>query len=793
MAGRKAVNAARKVGGEVRRRPASAGKADVRHVLAAASAELESLADSLDNVPHLLRLLDEHGGEMYRVGRGLHPGAQCIFHAAPIRGPGGIHVGSIEVQLARGSERALAVALCEQVTRAVERGISLRQASRQAGLLSELDHLEDAALPAADVTSVMNKIVAGLREMFQVDTAAILVISESGRHLVVRAASGLERELDENVTIPIERGIAGRIAASRTPVIIDKVSQVEAVSPSLPERVSSLMGTALVSEGRILGVVHLGSAQPRRFTEGDARQLQIIADRLAHAIDHARLSRAERAARSEAERAERRFRDLVQNLDAIVWEANARTWRYTFVSRRAEKMLGYPLQKWLEEPDFWAMIVHPDDRDDVIERRRRAIEQARSMSSEYRVIAADGRTMWVRSLFDVVRDSNGVPVQLRGLMLDITQRRQAEEAALRLAAIVEGSEDAIIGKDLRGTITDWNRGAEKMYGYTAEEVLGRPIAMLEAPESHGDINGIMRKLRDGEHITHHETKRVRKDGEQIEVALTISPIRNPEGKIIGASTIARDITEIKRAERTLRMTEKLAATGRLAASIAHEINNPMASVTNLLYLLEHHTAIDDAAREYVRLAEEELGRVTHIVRQMLGFYRESDVPVMVSLKDVVGNVLRLYSRRIVGAHIEVRTRYDSEGTVRAFPGEMRQVFSNLITNAIEAMGEDGQLQIHVREGRDWSRPEVRGIRIIVSDSGPGIQPEARRRMFEPFFTTKGERGTGLGLWVTDGIVRKHNGTLRLRTTTGPHRHGTCFSIFLPFETFGRTGSIPAAA
>lgn len=386
----------------------------------------------------------------------------------------------------------------------------------------------------------------------------------------------------------------------------------------------------------------------------------------------------------------------------------------------------------------------------------------------------------------------------RGKAASATRRfRQAEQDALRLAAIVDGSEDAIIGKDLDGIIQTWNFGAERMYGYTAGEAVGRHIGFLTPAHLKAEVDEIMRKVARGERISHLETQRRRKDGELIDVALTISPIRDATRKrIVGASTIAREISDLKRAERTLRATEKLAATGRLAASIAHEINNPMASVTNLLYLLQHHSTLDPAAKEYVKMAQEELQRVTHIVRQMLGFYRESETPVPVDLKDVVENVLLLYQRRLQNSRIQVSTDFHTvasshssksisalPGTpvVRGFPGEIRQVFSNLVVNAIEALGELGRIRIRVRPAHDWSNPGVAGVRVLIADDGPGIPELARRHIFEPFFTTKGERGTGLGLWVSEGIVRKHGGIMRVRSNTSGHRHGTCFSIFLPAE------------
>lgn len=652
-----------------------------------------------------------------------------------------------------------------------------------------LQLLTETALSHGDVQAILPEVLDQVREAFHADSAVILLADEAQRNLRIAATAGVLKEgLDTQMIITVGSGLAGRIAQERRPVALDSLAGQDVINPVVREKVQSLLGVPFVVDGRLLGVLHVGSQTQRHFTEEQLHRLQGLADRIALALDHARLYRAERMARGEAARAERRFRDLVHNLDAIVWEADASDWRYTFVSRRAEKILGYPIEQWLNTPDFWLKIVHPEDRAQLVRRRRDIVEKGRGGNFEYRVRAADGRTLWMRGLTDVVRDLSGVPRQVRGLMLDVTHRRQAEEDALRLAAIVESSDDAIISKDLNGIIRSWNNGAKKIYGYDAEEVLGKHVSMLSPLHLRDEVDEIMSKVRAGERISHLDTQRRRKDGEIIDVAVSISPIFDPERKnIVGGSTIAREVTDLKRAERTLRTTEKLAATGRLAASIAHEINNPMASVTNLLYLLQHHPGLDRTSSEYVKLAQEELQRVTHIVRQMLGFYRESEAPVAVNLKDVIENVLTLYARRLSTSRIEVERRYRTDATVRGFPGEIRQVFSNLIVNSIEALGEKGSIWIDIRASRDWSNPEVRGVRVLIADTGPGIPESARRRIFEPFFTTKGERGTGLGLWVSEGIIRKHGGSMRVRSRTTERRHGTCFSVFLPAELAGRPG------
>lgn len=242
---------------------------------------------------------------------------------------------------------------------------------------------------------------------------------------------------------------------------------------------------------------------------------------------------------------------------------------------------------------------------------------------------------------------------------------------------------------------------------------------------------------------------------------------------------ARTQIELDRAASMLRENQKLITVGRLAASIAHEINNPLESVTNLLYLLGEEKDLPSAAQNYLSLAQRELERVGQISRQTLNFSRETTTPVRTRIDDLMEEVLALYSRRIAEKNIRIERQYDCREEVLVFPGEMRQVLSNLITNAVEASSMRGRLRIRIRNSRSWSDPGVRGVRISVGDNGSGIEPAVQRRLGEAFFTTKGQRGTGLGLWVTRSIIQRYGGEIQLRSSIASARHGTVFSIFLP--------------
>ncbi len=363
----------------------------------------------------------------------------------------------------------------------------------------------------------------------------------------------------------------------------------------------------------------------------------------------------EQAARMEAEAARRRFHDLVEGLDAIVWEADPQTGQFTFVSRRAEQMLGYPLSSWLDGAD-WTKHVYPEDRARVLAALH-APARPGGTDCEYRALTLSGRLLWLRLIVYGGPGESGDVRQLRGLIVDVTERHQSDAA--------------------------------------------------------------------------------------------------------------------------LRHSERLAATGRLAASIAHEINNPLAAVTNLMYLLENLTDLNPSAREYARLAQDELRRMSHITRQMLGFYRDSDNPAKVNIPDILDSVLDLYHRKLQNSGVKLVRRYDDAPPVLAYPGEIRQVFSNVLLNAVDAIGRNGQITIHVHASPDWRDVTRRGARIVFADNGPGIRHDILQHIFEPFFTTKGQKGTGLGLWVSQGIVQKHQGTIRVHSVRRPGRTGTAFSIFLP--------------
>ncbi len=310
------------------------------------------------------------------------------------------------------------------------------------------------------------------------------------------------------------------------------------------------------------------------------------------------------------------------------------------------------------------------------------------------------------------------------------------------------------------------RATELYPGSLADELEAHVAAVFETgrPARDVELSGPMPK--------EHGAKRT--------WSMQFYPVQPKNDAIRWVGVIVVDITDRLRAEETLRKTEKLAAAGRLAASVAHEINNPLESVTNLLYLLQIHQPMEKTALEYVSIAQAELARVAHITQQTLRFYRQTASRSDTNIPEVLLSILQLYGMRISAARIRVEQKFRGVPHLLCYSGELRQLFANLIVNAVDAMPGGGCLSLRVRRGSGVAVGAVwcDGVHVTVADNGTGMSPETQAKIWEAFFTTKQATGTGLGLWVSEEIVRKHGGTVRVRSRQG-ERSGTCFRIFLP--------------
>jgi two-component system sporulation sensor kinase C len=275
-----------------------------------------------------------------------------------------------------------------------------------------------------------------------------------------------------------------------------------------------------------------------------------------------------------------------------------------------------------------------------------------------------------------------------------------------------------------------------------------------------------------------EKRYLRRDGSAVWVRNSVSLVNDEQSRSQHLISICEDISQRKRAEQVLEQQEQMAAIGRLTSSIVHEINNPLEAVLNLLFLAQHSADLNQA-RPYLTDAEEELGRACEITMQGLQFHRQPSSPAPTNVVNILHSVLALFKGKFKMARVRVELKTEDSPELMCFAGEMRQVFVNLIANAVESMPNGGQLIVRVRPGTDW-RTDTQGVRITIADTGSGMSLETRKRLYEAFYTTKGPGGSGLGLWVTANIIRKHQGCIHVRSKSLARSGGTAFTLVFPY-------------
>jgi PAS domain S-box-containing protein len=372
------------------------------------------------------------------------------------------------------------------------------------------------------------------------------------------------------------------------------------------------------------------------------------------------------------------------------------------------------------------------------------------------------------------------------LQKQIEQGRQREAAARHFASIVASSNDAIVSKNLNSIVLSWNKAAERIFGYTAEEMIGTSITKL-IPENHMDEEPeILRRIQAGQTLNHYDTVRRRKDGTLINISLTVSPIKDEQGKIVGASKIARDITDIKTAEEQLRQAQKMEAVGRLAGGVAHDFNNLLTSILGFVDMALAQIESESEVAEYLEEVRKAGTRAASLTQQLLAYSRKQILaPRVVDLNESVTELDKMLTR-LIGEDVEFRTRLDPDlGKIKADPGQVQQVIMNLALNARDAMPTGGTLtveteNVYLDRGYVANHPDSAmgpHVRLTVTDIGTGIPPEIMAHIFEPFFTTKEVgKGTGLGLSSVYGIVKQSGGSISVESQVGK---GTTFSIYFP--------------
>ena len=383
-------------------------------------------------------------------------------------------------------------------------------------------------------------------------------------------------------------------------------------------------------------------------------------------------------------------------------------------------------------------------------------------------------------------DTSESPVCIRLMLLEAKERRLYEKDLLRsrrvaeqMAEVVRHSSDAIISLTPDGKIESWNTGAERMFGYSSEESTGQVISqLLFDEENQKEFAKSAPGVRKGKVIT-MEMIAIHRDGRRIEISITLTPHMEAPGTLIAFSAIVRDDSARRLAERALLQSEKLAAVGRLASSIAHEINNPLESVTNLIYLARQQ-AVKPDVQVYLDSADAELRRVSIMASHTLRFHKQLSSSSWVTSEGLFAGALNVYEARLKNSGIAVDRNIRADQPIHCFEGDIRQVISHLVTNAIDAMPLGGRLFLRSRNTTEWKTGRT-GVMLTVADTGVGMPPHIQARIFEAFFTTKGIGGTGLGLWISAEIIERHQGSLKVKTSQRPNSHGTLARVFLPFK------------
>jgi len=481
---------------------------------------------------------------------------------------------------------------------------------------------------------------------------------------------------------------------------------------------------------------------------------------------------------------EETLRIVAEHINTVFWLMDAVGSRMLYVSPAYESAWGRSCQSLREDVYSFLEAVLPEDRQKATDIFQQQVRDGH-VDGEYRLLMADGSVRWTWVRGYSTKNAAGAITRHVGICEDITERKQSELSSSRLAAIVEHSEDAIVSLTLDGVAITWNHGAEQLYGYTAEEMIGHSVSILIPPAGLSEYREIISQVKRKQRIPTFETVRQRKDGRLIDVSMSITPIAIRSGEVNSSSQISRDISRIKQLERQYQQSQKMEAIGRLAGGVAHDFNNLLTVVKGYCVLLldgldaggDSWTMVNE-----IRIAGE---RAATLTRQLLAFGRQQVLqPRVLDLNDIVRDMETML-RRLIGEDIIVALDLDPAlRQVKADPGQIQQVLMNLAVNARDAMPAGGKLTIETRnvvldeafcDLHPGVQPGACSL-LAVSDSGTGMDEETKNRMFEPFFTTKDVgKGTGLGMATVLGVIQQSGGYIEVDSEVG---RGTTIKTYL---------------
>ena len=482
-----------------------------------------------------------------------------------------------------------------------------------------------------------------------------------------------------------------------------------------------------------------------------------------------------KSAESALRKSEERFRKLFES-DLMGIGTPHRDGGFDEVNDELLRIVGYSRADYEAGLVRWDLMTPAEYKDVDQEHVLEALRRGSCTPYEKEYTRKDGTRIPILCGYASLEASPG---HFIGFIQDLSGQKSAEAALRdreqRFSVLAESLPSLIFVTEQGGGCSYCNGRFLEYGGYRAEDMARiRWESLIHPEELPATIEAWRHCSQTGEPFLKEHRLR-RHDGVYRWFLSRAMPVHDEHGQVarwFGSST---EVHEQKLAEQALRRSDKLAAMGRLAASVAHEINNPLASVTNALYLARIDESLSETTRGFLDLADQELTRVAQVATQTLRFYKQSTAPAVVDVGQIVEQVVAVYAARLRGLSVEVSREYGEDLMLYCLGDELRQVFANLISNALDAMADGGRLRVRVR------RAGRRGMRVLVADTGSGIPAEVVPQIFEPFVSTKADTGTGLGLWVSDGIVRKHGGKIAVRSCTSEGRHGTVFAVFLPAD------------
>jgi PAS domain S-box-containing protein len=665
-----------------------------------------------------------------------------------------------------------------QIGLALENAKLFEEVKKRLDELTILYEITKISTSSLNLDLMLREIINSLNSFFKFEALGILLIEENTKILVPHRASYNDLSISDigKLGLCVGKGITGWVAEKGEPLLVDDVREDDRYICG-DENIRSEMCVPLKVGQKVIGVIDAQSKELNAFSENDLRLLNIAAGQISKIIENVRLY-------EEIKQSEERYRTVVEGVHDGVAVLGT-DFKFKYVNNRLSEILGYSKEE-LTGMDF-RNILTGENQQFVVDRYVKWVRKEEDTQLfEFDFLRKDGEIRHMEIRNREMRDSEG-NLSFVALIRDITERKQAEEALRqseeKYRAILENIEDGYYEVDLAGNMTFFNDSINRISGYSKEEAMGMNIRKYTDEETAKKvIQAYNRVYRTGEPYRGYSYEIIAKDGTKRYIEVSVSLRKDSSGKPIGFRGILRDITEKKRMEEQLLQSEKLRAVGEMASGVAHDFNNALAAILGNTQLLLYTTK-DEELKGSLKVIEKVAWDSAQTVRRLQDFTRKSvhqelfKVDVNSIIKDSIEITKPKWKDEVQsrGIHIEMVSNFEEIPTVIGSTSELREVITNMIFNAIEAMPEGGKIEI-----RTFQRKS--NVFIQISDSGIGMTEEVKKKAFEPFFTTKPFSNTGLGLSMSYGVIKRFGGEIEVESKVG---HGATFTIILPIGLEGK--------